>query len=881
MSSRLHISLVSVVFVSLLSSAFAPHISPQTTIHAAALPPVGIIADRTVQLSLDRWDWDSGVALYGMMVAWKATGDNRYFNFVQSWVDGFIAQGIPPITHPNHATPGLATLMLYEATGQQKYLDVSRQLADFLLQAALRSQEGAFYHYQDQLWVDTLFVTTPFLARFGRDVSAPHYVEEAVNQFQVHVRRLQDPTTGLFYHGWDESEDSHLSGAFWQRGNGWAASAGAELLDLLPEDHPARTAIRDSLVQQMRGLRSLQPASGVWPTVVDHPNFYQETSGAAAIGYAMYRGLIQGWLDPTEFSSMAQKTRSGVLARVAEDGTVQDVSSGTGVASTIEDYNHISHDQVQPWGQGLALLLLTQPLYPSYQVYLPVMSKAPPLFPHLALSNKIWHGAERFVQAYPPETIYPGYAPEKGGPTAQNALANVNAACSDFPDLPDLFGPDAHHRACYEWVAAYLALYHAVRGQRTGSVGDIAWAQHYLDIALDVVTEFVYGSEDSPSGVGYRDTLAGIWQNPLRAVDVTLSANLLRQQGALGPERQARAEEVLSGIMRAWYAEYWQTGQHPTSGIDFTIRTAPEVQAYSLAGRQVVSTRPWTFVWNADKGNSPAEEMAWMGGGVMLASRVLHSELPDAPAIYAAAQHYVDFALTYDRLDPIHSVTIRTLNAETTGGAYGQRKYWIENHGVDQPSLPYMGFTWNFMSTALMASNLGNQQPWPNLVPDSMQWEVLLRSAGETMRAADDTLLVDFTPGQGLGYKLQDFPEWWTPCGQGQAGRQYVQYDGRAGGPSLYVSEIGHPAGLDLLMTGWPLMRIAAHRGDEASYRVWEGRLNRVLDEYIAIPPNPYWARCKTAPYVSSNPGYHWSRMLAVYMIAYLGSNGYQVQPWN
>lgn len=456
----------------------------------------------------------------------------------------------------------------------------------------------------------------------------------------------------------------------------------------------------------------------------------------------------------------------------------------------------------------------------------------------------------------------------------------MNAACSDFPDLPDTFDEGVHHKTCYQAVSVRLGLYHAVKAWRDGSGRDASWAQYYLDETLGYLAEFVYGPEDSPTAAGYRDTLAAIWQNPARAMGVTILADLLYEQGALNPERRARVEELLSGIARAWYAEFWQTGQHPTTGVPFTTRTAPEVEAYSLQGHQVVSTEPWTFEWDADKGNTPAEEVAWMGAGVMLASRVLSNRLPDADEIYAAARHYADFAIAYNRPDPIHGGTVRTLNAETDGGAYGQRRYWIENHAPDVPSMPYMGVTWNFIGAALVASDLGNQEPWPELVPDGAQWEVLLRSAGESMRAADGTFLVDFTPGRGIGFNLDSFPEWTMPCGQGQLGKQYVRYDGRAGGPEIYVSEIGHPAGLDLIMAGWPLMRIAADRGDEASYGVWEGRPNQVLNEYISNPPNPGWARCKTAPYVSSNPGYHWSRMLSVYMTAYLGAGGYEVGIW-
>lgn len=1214
------------------------------------------IADRTMNMRLENWDWDSGVALYGMLKAWQTTGDQRYFDFVKSWVDGFIVRGLPPLAHPNHTTPGLATLMLYESTGQEKYLMTAQQMASFLLNDAARTDAGALYHYEDQVWVDTLIVTAPFLSRFGRVTGDSRYTEEAVRQFRLHAQLLQAPETGLFYHGWDESEDSHMSGAFWQRGNGWAMAAGAELLDQLPADHPARPDIEAILRRQAEGLLPLQAPSGLWHTVVDQPDFYLETSGAAAIGYALFRELDQGWLDPAKFNAVAQRARHGVESKVSWDGTVQDVSAGTGVTPTLADYNSIPHHAIQPWGQGLALLLLSQrpygfqlsarppvvlaapgetthatvaainaygPLpdldfalagvpdtvawsftpasstgyiqepsarltltpttatpagrYPlaisaateavtrttelilqvateTQRVHLPLVARQhddrphitrltdnpandwqptlasdgrlafisdrsgefhvyiqtpgdvaqqvqglhsleevrplfsadgrlafsargaysqwdtviyggrpqtwfplgrpssnelhpaispdgqfmayvsdqslnweiyvielrradpqltfhvasdrvpawspdgkeiifrsewqgnseiyvmdtegrglrrltsnpaadawprfspdgqwilfqsnrsgnndiyvmdreggqvtqittdpaedltpawspdgvggtpphilfasdrdgdldiyhvafspPPVrmrYPNPALANKIWRAAERFTDVYPPAKIYPGYAPEAGGPSAENVRANIEAACHDFPDLPDLFGEGAHHRACYEWVAGYLGLYHATAARRTGSGDDIAWAQHYLDAELDYLAEFVYGPEDSPSGESYRDTLAAIWQNPLRAVTTSLVADLLREQNALGAERQARVEELLSGIARAWYAEFWETGEHPNPGTPFTTQTAPEIEAFSLEGHQVVSEKPWTFHWDADKGNTNAEEVSWMGAGMMLATRALGDRMPDAGDIYAAARHYVDYAVSYNRPDPIHGGTIRTLNAEPSGGAYGQREYWIENHAPDMPSIPYVGWTWGFISTALFASDLGDQRPWTELVPDDEQWDVLLRSAGETMRAADGTFLIDFTPGGGIGFNMDNFPAWTMQCAQGEVGKQYVRYDGRAGGPELYVSEIGHPAGLDLLMAGWALMRIAIDREDEASYNVWEGRLHRILDEYIATPPNPHWAECKTAIYVSDNPGYHWSRMLSVYMGAYLGASGYEVGVW-
>jgi hypothetical protein len=535
------------------------------------------------------------------------------------------------------------------------------------------------------------------------------------------------------------------------------------------------------------------------------------------------------------------------------------------------------------------------PTLPAAFLPLTLRAYEPPLtHPNPALAADVWRAAERFAALHFGSATFPAYAPNAGGPTAANARINVDAACHDFPDLPDPFGPGAHHQACYEWVAGYLALFHAARARQATTTGrtdvdpgavaaDLRWSQAYLDVKLDELEAFVYGKEDRPEGAAsYRDTLAGIWQNPLRAVDVVLIADLLRKQDALGPERQARAEELLSGIARAWYAEFRvaEHGTHPTSGLNLTTAAFPAAPAWSLSGKQVASHVSFTFKWDADKGNSPSEEVGWIGTSAMLTGRTMGGRLDDGATLYAAGRHWLDYALVYDRPDPVHGGTIRTLGAETEGGAYGQRRYWVENHTFDVPSMPYLGYTWLSIGTALFASDLGDQAPWPSLVPDAAQWEVLQKSAGETLRAPDGTFLVDWTPGRGIGYNMDPFPNWAMPCGQWIPGRHYVRYDGRAGGEPMYVSEIGHPAGLDLINVAWPMLRIAAHRQDRVAYANWEDRLRRVLVEYTARPINPHWAECQIAPYVSTNPGYHASREMGAFVLAWLGLSGHTVDVW-
>ena len=504
--------------------------------------------------------------------------------------------------------------------------------------------------------------------------------------------------------------------------------------------------------------------------------------------------------------------------------------------------------------------------------------------PNLVLVDGMASALRQFDAAYPVAAQFPGYDPARGGASRDAALANLEAACNDFPDLPAIFGAGAHKRACYEWTAFYLGVYHAALARVPGSGTDAgihhAWLGEYYDLVLDVVAEFTYAPEDSPSGLSYRDTPASGYQNTLRAGDVVILGELLRQAGGLTPARRDRGLELATALARAWYAQFWLTGIQPSTGMTFTALTEAESPSYSLAGRQVTPRQRYVAHWDADKGNTPAEEVAWMGAGVMLAVRAAGGRLADAEPLAAAGRHYVEYALAMDRPDRLHGGRlIRTLNAETSGGIYGQRRYWLENHTPDLPSLPYVAATWYFIGTALMASPEGDQVAWPGLVPDAAQWTTLISSWEESLRAADGTFLVDLRKGHGIGYNMSLFPRWTMPCGRFVTGRQYPHFD-KGGGPDLYLGETGYPAGLDLVVGGWPVMRLAAARGDVATYKLWQNRISTILEEYIARPPQPNWTTCGVAPYLSKRLPYHWSRMAASLAMAYLGAGGFSVEPW-
>lgn len=316
------------------------------------------VADRLAAMTgrVAEWDWEGGVAMTAAMASRELVGPDVADARVAAWLGTARDQGRIRFEHPNHTVAAWAALSLWEYRREPDYRALADQAVEYLLRDAPRV-DGALAHNEQQLWDDTLYMSAPLLAWYGVRFDRPDARDQAAREILIHARHLQDPATGLWYHGWDAVTDAHMSGAFWARGNGWAALATTEVLRALPPDHPDRAPLAASLRAQMIGLTRVQSRSGLWHTVVDRPDFPTETSGSAAITAALYRAIADGVLT-RDYLLFANAGRRAVLARVAPDGTVTGVSAGTGVAATIDQYATVDASRIQPYGQGLALIMM-------------------------------------------------------------------------------------------------------------------------------------------------------------------------------------------------------------------------------------------------------------------------------------------------------------------------------------------------------------------------------------------------------------------------------------------------------------------------------------------------------------------------------------------
>ena len=321
------------------------------------------IVHKTMSMDLT-WDWPCGVAYYGVCRAYEATGRKEYLDMLIRWTDEYIELGLPAWT-VNTCAMGHTMLTLYKETQDQKYLDIILSKAEYLTKHALRFGENVLQHtvsqnndFPEQAWADTLFMAAFFLLRAGNMLNRQDFIDDALNQYYWHIKFLQDPSTGLWYHGYSHVANSHMSGFYWGRANAWAAYTMSRVKKEVKEWYlyPPCMEIECALRDQLAALKSLQTENGLWRTVLDVEEAYEEVSASCGIAAAMINNnnpLHTKYID---------KAYNGIIENISEDGRVLNVSGGTAVMKDKAGYLNIPKSWMQGWGQVLSLAFLADML---------------------------------------------------------------------------------------------------------------------------------------------------------------------------------------------------------------------------------------------------------------------------------------------------------------------------------------------------------------------------------------------------------------------------------------------------------------------------------------------------------------------------------------
>ncbi|KAG9238684.1 putative unsaturated rhamnogalacturonyl hydrolase yesR [Amylocarpus encephaloides] len=314
------------------------------------------------------WEWTHGVGLYGVWKYYTLTGSDEALKVIEEWFVKRFEEG-GTTKNINTMAAMLTLALLYEKTGNQTYLPWLESWADWAMYELPRTKYGGMSHRtynainSQELWDDTLMMSTFPLAKIGMVLDRPKYVEEAKRQFLLHIKYLFDTKTGLFYHGWTFADGGHnFANALWARGNSWLTIVIPEMLELLnlPTNDPFRIHLIATFEAQCSGLLRYQEESGLWRTLIDQPlseGSYVESSATAGFAYGMLKGLRMRYIQGEEYREAAFKAIRGTLGKVSELGELDDTSFGTGMGHDLQHYKDIPITSM-PYGQAMAIMAL-------------------------------------------------------------------------------------------------------------------------------------------------------------------------------------------------------------------------------------------------------------------------------------------------------------------------------------------------------------------------------------------------------------------------------------------------------------------------------------------------------------------------------------------
>jgi len=311
--------------------------------------------------------------------------DKKYSDYSQAYIDYFVQEDGTIQGHKlsnyniDRIRPGFNMLELYKKTGYKKYETAIKTLVGHM-EGQPRTKSNGFWHkkvYPNQMWLDGLYMASPFLAKYAHDFNQPQWFDEVAFQLELVYEKTLDPITGLVYHAWDESKEQRWcnpetgqSKHFWSRATGWYFMALVDVLDYLPQNHTERESLINILQKLSAATLNVQDKeTGLWFQVLDQGNRagnYLEASGSAMIIYAFAKGAKMGYLDDN-YLEIANKSFDGLIENLVvkgEDGypVLKNTCGACGLGGNPyrkADYNYyITEKKVENDQKGVAPVIL-------------------------------------------------------------------------------------------------------------------------------------------------------------------------------------------------------------------------------------------------------------------------------------------------------------------------------------------------------------------------------------------------------------------------------------------------------------------------------------------------------------------------------------------
>jgi len=291
-----------------------------------------------------RWDYTASVFALSVWQLGERLNDKSLLDFAgravgsyvtpEGTIDGYRLEEY----NIDQVCPGKVVLELYDTTKEEKYRRAAMLLRD-QMKSHPRTSDGGFWHkkrYPFQMWLDGLYMASPFLAQYGQIFNEPDLHNEVCHQILLMDKHGFSPAKSAHMHAWDEKKiqpwadrQTGLSPNLWSRSIGWYAMAMVDSLDFIPATNENIDLVVNALRRTADSIAKYQdPATGLWWQVTDAGNRkgnYLEASASSMFVYALAKGINRGYLPRDVFEPVVLKGYEGLvrdMIRVEANGSV-------------------------------------------------------------------------------------------------------------------------------------------------------------------------------------------------------------------------------------------------------------------------------------------------------------------------------------------------------------------------------------------------------------------------------------------------------------------------------------------------------------------------------------------------------------------------------
>jgi len=283
-----------------------------------------------------KWDYCHGLELQAMLDAYDTYGGEHIFDYAVAYADTMVQNDGSILTYTlneyniDRLNPGKYLFRIYDQTKDPKYkkaIDLLRSQLD----THPRNDDGGFWHkkvYPHQMWLDGVYMGSPFYAEYAFRNSRPQDYADVVKQFLLAAKHTYDPKTKLYRHATDVSRKERWadpvtgqSAHSWGRAMGWYAMAIVDALDFIPKHEAGRDSmlvILNNIAEQITRIQDSK--TGLWYQVLDRSgdegNYLESTCSTMFI-YTLFKAVRMEYIDKS-YLDVAIKGYKGILDNLIE-----------------------------------------------------------------------------------------------------------------------------------------------------------------------------------------------------------------------------------------------------------------------------------------------------------------------------------------------------------------------------------------------------------------------------------------------------------------------------------------------------------------------------------------------------------------------------------